>query len=148
MLSINSNASASMATYAMRQANAGEIRAGERLPSGSRVNSAADDAAGNTVVNKLTKDIQGVKTAIRNSADMYGALSVVDNSYAILDSILIRMRELAIQSSNGTNNAADQATLDLEVQQLKVEIDRISSSTQFNSMNLLDGSFSNERATK
>ena len=107
MLSINSNVSASLATYAMRQANAGEIKAGERLSSGYRVNSAADDAAGNTVVTKLTKDIQGVKTAIRNSADMHSALSVVDNSYAILDSMLIRMRELAIQSASGSDESAE-----------------------------------------
>ena len=91
MLSINSNISATIATNAMKKANTGEIRAAERLASGYRINTAADDAAGNAVVTKLTKDIQGVKTAIRNSADMYGALSVVDNSYAILDSILIQI---------------------------------------------------------
>ena len=66
-----------------------------------------------------------------------GALTEVSN-------MLQRMRELAVQSANGTNNAADQATLDLEVQQLKVEIDRIATSTQFNSQNVLDGTFAKE----
>ncbi len=141
MLSINSNINASMATYAMRQANAGEVRAGERLSSGSRVNSAADDAAGNTVVTKLTKDIQGVKTAIRNSADMYGALSVVDNSYAILDGMLIRMRELAIQSASGSYTDEDRATMDAERASLLLEVNNIAHSSKFNGRLLLDGTF-------
>ena len=141
MLSINSNISASIATYAMRQANAGEIRAAERLSSGSRVNSSADDAAGNTVVTKLTKDIQGVKTAIRNSADMYSALSVVDNSYAILDSMLIRMRELAIQSASGSYTDEDRAIMDAERASLLLEVNNIADSSKFNGRLLLDGTF-------
>ena len=141
MLSINSNFSASVATYAIKQANAGEIRAGERLSSGSRVNSAADDAAGNTVVTKLTKDIQGVKTAIRNSADMYSALSVVDNSYSILDGMLIHMRELAIQSASGSYTNEDRAIMDAERASLLLEVNNIADSSKFNGRLLLDGTF-------
>ena len=141
MLSINSNISATIATYAMKKANTGEIRAAERLASGYRINTAADDAAGNAVVTKLTKDIQGVKTAIRNSADMYGALSVVDNSYAILDSILIRMRELAIQSASGSYTDADRAIMDAERASLLLEVNNIANNSKFNGRLLLDGTF-------
>ena len=141
MLSINSNISATIATNAMKKANTGEIRAAERLASGYRINTAADDAAGNAVVTKLTKDIQGVKTAIRNSADMYGALSVVDNSYAILDSILIRMRELAIQSASGSYTDADRAIMDAERASLLLEVNNIANNSKFNGRLLLDGTF-------
>jgi flagellin len=141
MLSINSNISATIATNAMKKANTGDIRAAERLASGYRINTAADDAAGNAVVTKLTKDIQGVKTAIRNSADMYGALSVVDNSYAILDSILIRMRELAIQSASGSYTDADRAIMDDERASLLLEVNNIANNSKFNGRLLLDGTF-------
>ena len=99
MLSINSNIGASLATFATRKASAIESNASQAA-SGYRINSAADDAAGMAVANKLTKDIPGVNFAIRNASDMYSALSVVDNSYAILDNMLVRMRELAIQSAS------------------------------------------------
>ena len=78
-----------------------ESNASQRLASGYRINSAADDAAGNAVANKLTKDIQGVNTAIRNASDMYSA-SALWTIYVILDSMLVRMRELAIQSASGS----------------------------------------------
>ena len=141
MLSINSNIGASLATFAMRQASAVKSNASQRLASGYRINSAADDAAGNAVVTKLTKDIQGVETAIRNSADMFGALSVVDNSYAILDSILIRMRELAIQSASGSYTDADRAIMDTERASLLLEVNNIANSSKFNGRLLLDGTF-------
>ena len=141
MLSINSNIGASLAAFAMRQASAVKSNASQRLASGYRINSAADDAAGNAVVTKLTKDIQGVETAIRNSADMFGALSVVDNSYAILDSILIRMRELAIQSASGSYTDADRAIMDTERASLLLEVNNIANSSKFNGRLLLDGTF-------
>ena len=141
MLSINSNIGASIATYATKKANTGQSRAAERLASGYRINSAADDAAGNAVVTKLTKDIQGVKTAIRNSADMYGALGVVDNSCTTLESILIRMREIAIQSASGSYTDADRAIMDAERASLLLEVNNIASSSKFNGRLLLDGTF-------
>ena len=141
MLSINSNIGASIATFSMRQANAVEVNASQRLASGYRINSAADDAAGNAVATKLTKDTQGVNTAIRNAADMYGALSVVDNSYAILDSMLIRMRELAIQSASGTYTDEDRSNMDAERASLLLEVNNIADSSKFNGRLLLDGTF-------
>jgi flagellin len=80
MLSINSNVGASLAALALKKATAVESNASRRLASGDRINSASDDAAGNAVATKLTKDIKGVNTAMRNASDMYSALSVVDNS--------------------------------------------------------------------
>ena len=141
MLSINSNNGAGLATFAMRRADAALSNASQRLASGYRINSAADDAAGNAVVTKLTKDIQGVNTAIRNSADMYGALSVVDNSYALVNSMLARMRELAIQSASGSYTNADRAKMDAERASLLLEINNIADSSKFNGRNLLDGTF-------
>lgn len=141
MLSINSNNSAGMATYAMRQANAAASNASLRLASGYRVNSAADDAAGKAVVSKLTRDIQGVNTAIRNSADMYSALSLVDNSYALVNSMIVRMRELAIQSASGSYTDVDRAMMDAERASLLLEVNNIAESTKFNGRLLLDGTF-------
>ena len=141
MLSINSNNSAGMATYAMRQANAAASNASLRLASGYRVNSAADDAAGKAVVSKLTRDIQGVNTAIRNSADMHSALSLVDNSYALVNSMIVRMRELAIQSASGSYTDVDRAMMDAERASLLLEVNNIADSTKFNGRLLLDGTF-------
>ena len=141
MLSVNSNIGASLATFATRKASAVESNASQRLASGYRINSAADDAAGNAVANKLTKDIQGVNTAIRNASDMYSALSVVDNSYASLDSMLVRMRELAIQSASGSYTDEDRAIMDAERASLLLEINNIAHSSKFNGRLLLDGTF-------
>ena len=80
MLSVNSNIGASLAAFTLRQASAVASSASQRLASGYRINSAADDAAGMAVTTKLTKDIRSVNVAIRNASDMYSALNVVDNS--------------------------------------------------------------------
>jgi flagellin-like hook-associated protein FlgL len=141
MLSVNSNIGASAGMLAMRNAIAIKDTAVERLSSGFRINSAADDAAGKAVVGKLTKDIQGVNVAIRNASDMHGALSVIDNSYSTLDQMLNRMRELAIQSSSGTYSDQDREKMDLERASLLLEVNNIAESTKFNGRKLLDGTF-------
>jgi flagellin len=141
MLSVNSNVGANAGMLAMRNAIASKNTAVERLSSGFRINSAADDAAGKAVVGKLTKDIQGVNVAIRNASDMHGALSVIDNSYSTLDQILNRMRELAIQSSSGTYSDQDREKMDLERASLLLEVNNIAESTKFNGRKLLDGTF-------
>ena len=141
MLSVNSNVGANAGMLAMRNAIASKNTAVERLSSGFRINSAADDAAGKAVVGKLTKDIRGVNVAIRNASDMHGALSVIDNSYSTLDQILNRMRELAIQSSSGTYSDQDREKMDLERASLLLEVNNIAESTKFNGRKLLDGTF-------
>jgi len=125
----------------MRNSIANKNTAVERLSSGFRINSAADDAAGKAVVGKLTKDIQGVEVAIRNASDMHGALSIIDNAYSTLDQMLNRMRELAIQSSSGTYADEDREKMDLERASLLLEVNNIAESTKFNGRKLLDGTF-------
>jgi len=141
MLTVNSNIGANAGMLAMRNSIANKNTAVERLSSGFRINSAADDAAGKAVVGKLTKDIQGVEVAIRNASDMHGALSVIDNAYSTLDQMLNRMRELAIQSSSGTYADEDREKMDLERASLLLEVNNIAESTKFNGRKLLDGTF-------
>jgi flagellin-like hook-associated protein FlgL len=141
LITINSNIAATSAAQAIRQSEF-EMRSAQiRLSSGLRTNSAADDAAGNAVANKLLRDTRSIEKAIRNGLDMHGALSVVDNAYANLDKLIIRMRELAIQSASGTYSNADRARMDIERSGLLAEVNNISDSTFFNSRKLLDGTF-------
>jgi len=141
MLTVNSNIGASIAASSMRQANMAQSEVALRLASGYRINSAADDAAGNAVLTKLTKDIEGVNMALRNSSDMFGALNVVDNSYALVNEMLTRMRELAIQSASGSYTDEDRAKMDSERASLLLEINNIADSAKFNGRKLLDGTF-------
>lgn len=114
----------------------------QRLSSGLRINSAKDDAAGMAISSRMTTQVKGLNVAARNAND---AISLAQTAEGALNSVtdnLQRMRELAVQSSNATNNSADRLSLDNEVQQLKQEIDRVASQTAFNGTKLLDGSFS------
>lgn len=146
MLSVNSNTGASAGVFAMQKANANKNNAIERLSSGSQISSAADDAVGYAIVGRLTKDIQGVKVAIRNASDMYGALNVIDNAYSTLDQMLNRMRELAIQSLSGTYSNEDRENMDSERASLLLEVNNIAENTKFNGRKLLDGTFKDIRA--
>ena len=112
----------------------------ERLSSGKKINTAADDAAGLAISNRQTSQINGLNRAISNAND---GISLVQTAEGALDettNILQRMRELSIQSANGIYSDSDRNTLDAEVQQLKAEIDRIADTTSFNGQNVLDGS--------
>jgi flagellin len=113
----------------------------ERLSTGKRINSAKDDAAGLSISNRMTSQIRGLNMAIKNANDGISLMQTAEGALDEVTSSLQRMRELAVQAANGTNNAQDRAALDAEVQQLKSEIDRTAKTTQFNSINLLDGSF-------
>jgi len=115
-------------------------KASERLASGKRINSAADDAAGLAISNRQTSQIRGLDQAIRNSNDGISMIQTAEGALDETTNILQRMRELAIQSANGIYSDTDRATLDAEVQQLKAEIDRISDTTSFNGQKVLDGS--------
>ena len=116
----------------------------ERLSTGSRINSAADDAAGLAISTRMTAQSNGLNVAIRNANDGISLLQTSDGAAGEVTTILQRMRELAVQSANGVNNTTDRKSMDAEVQQLKTEIDRVATTTQFNNMNLLDGSFTNK----
>ena len=113
----------------------------ERLSSGKRINSAADDAAGLTIATRMETQTRGLNMAIRNANDGISVVQSAEGAIQEVTEMLQRMRELAVQSSSGANSALDRAALDAEVQQLKEEIDRISNTTMFNNVNLLDGSY-------
>ncbi len=112
-----------------------------RLSSGLRINSAADDAAGLAIASRFTTQINGLNQASRNAND---GISLSQTTGSALDEVtnnLQRIRELAVQSANGTNSASDRAALDSEVQQRLAEVNRIASQTSFNGLNVLDGTY-------
>ena len=113
----------------------------ERLSSGKRINSAADDAAGLAISERMNSQITGLNMAIRNANDGISLTETAEGAMQEVNDMLQRMRELALQGVHGVNSDADRASLDAEVQALKSEIDRVSSSTTFNNMNILDGSY-------
>ncbi len=113
----------------------------QRLSSGLRINSAKDDAAGLAISERFTTQIRGLTQAARNANDGISLAQTAEGALAEVTSNLQRIRELAVQSANSTNSASDRAALDQEVQQRLSEIERISSTTNFNSQKVLDGSF-------
>ena len=115
----------------------------ERLSSGSRINSAKDDAAGLQISNRLTSQINGLGVAVKNANDGVSIAQTAEGALQETTTILQRMRDLALQSANGSNSDTDRESLQKEVTQLKSEIDRISSTTSFGGQKLLDGSFGN-----
>ena len=112
----------------------------ERLSSGLRINSAKDDAAGLAIANRMTSQVQGLNQAVRNANDGAALIQTAEGGLEETTNILQRMRELSIQSANGTYDTGNRDTLNAEVKQLKLEIDRISETTSFNGLNVLDGS--------
>ena len=113
----------------------------ERLSSGKRINSAADDAAGLAISERMTSQITGLNMAIRNANDGISLTQTAEGAMQEVTDMLQRMRELSLQAVHGVNSDADRASLDAEVQALKAEIDRVSGSTTFNNMSILDGSY-------
>jgi len=111
-----------------------------RLSSGKRINSAADDAAGVAIASRLSSEIRGTNQAVRNALDAQGLINTAEGAHKEVETILQRMRELAVQSANDTNDSTDRTNLDAEMQQLVEEIDRISGVTTWAGQNLLDGS--------
>ena len=113
----------------------------EKLSSGYRINRAGDDAAGLSISEKMRSQIRGLNKAASNAQDGISLVQVAEGALNETHSILQRMNELATQAANDTNTTTDRDALQQEIDQLTSEIDRIRSTTQFNSMNLLDGSF-------
>ena len=115
----------------------------ERLSSGKRINTAADDAAGLAISNRMTAQVRGLNQAVRNANDGISLIQTAEGALDETTNILQRMRELAIQSANGIYDDSNRKTLDAEVQQLISELDRIAQTTTFNGQTLLDGSLGN-----
>lgn len=142
MTAINTNTAALNAQFFMSKAN-GEMEAAmTKLSSGKQVNSAADDAAGLAIASRMTSQLKGLDMAIKNAGDTVSLAQTAEGALEEVTNMLQRIRELAVQSANGTMNDSDRASLDAEVQALKTEIDRVASTTSFNNRSLLDGSFS------
>jgi flagellin len=113
----------------------------ERLSSGKRINTAGDDAAGLAISQRMEAQITGLNMAVRNANDAISLTQTAEGAMQEVSDMLQRMRELAVQAVNGVNNDDDRASLDLEVQALKAEIDRIAANTTFNDQTILDGSY-------
>jgi flagellin len=113
-----------------------------RLSSGLRINGASDDAAGLSISDRMTAQVRGFTQAARNANDAISLAQTAEGSLAAVGNNLQRIRELALQSANSTNSASDRKALNQEAQQLLAEVQRVATTTQFNGLNLLDGSFS------
>ena len=112
----------------------------QRLSSGLRINSAKDDAAGLAISQRMTTQVNGMTLAIRNANDGISLAQTAEGALGSIGDNLQRIRELAVQAANGTNNSSDQASLQKEIDQLKAEIDRVVNNTKFNDTDLLSSS--------
>ena len=139
MVTINTNYAAAFAANAAKSASSGMDSAMEKLSTGSRINYAKDDAAGQAIVTRLSAEIQGLSAASRNAADAQSMLDTADGALQESQTVLLRMRELAVQSANGTLTDADRDHTDAEFQQLVSELTRIADNTTFAGQNLLNG---------
>ena len=122
-----------------------QAKSSEKLASGYRINRAADDAAGLSISEKMRSQIRGLDRASQNAQDGISVIQTAEGALNEVHSILQRMNELATQAANDTNTADDRTAISEEVQALSTEIDRISNTTQFNTMNLLDGNFAGKK---
>ncbi|MET3193336.1 flagellin [Gottfriedia sp. OAE603] len=136
---INHNIAALNSHRQLTANNANASKNMEKLSSGLRINRAGDDAAGLSISEKMRGQIRGLDQASRNSQDGISMIQTAEGSLNEVHSILQRMRELAVQSSNDTNVQADRDALDLEFKQLGSEVKRISTDTEFNTQKLLNG---------
>ena len=141
MTAINTNTAALNAQYYLAKSNKDMESSMAKLSSGQKVNSAADDAAGLAIASRMTSQIKGLAMAVKNSNDSMSLAQTAEGAMEEVTNMLQRIRELAVQSANGTMNDSDRASLDAEVQALKTEIDRVANTTTFNSQKLLDGSY-------
>jgi flagellin len=132
-----------MSLNAQRQLNKSQLSqntAMERLSSGLRINSAKDDAAGLAISTGMASQIRGLNQAVRNANDGISMAQTAEGSMDEMTNILQRMRELSVQAANDTNSSSNRASIQIEIDQLYTEMDRIASTTSFNGINLLDGS--------
>jgi len=139
-LSINTNSGALMAQAAASSVNKEMEISMERLSTGQRINAASDDAAGVAIASRLTAEIKGINQGIRNAMDAQALVDTAEGALEEVVNIMQRMRELAVQASNGTNNSTDLGNLDTEYTAMEAELTRIEDSTTWAGQTLLDGS--------
>jgi len=139
MAVVNTNVNATIAQNALVRNERQMNTAMERLSTGQRINGAKDDAAGLAISSRMTSQIRGLEVGIRNANDAISMISTADGALIEVTNMLQRMRELALQSSNGTTTSADRDYLSTEYVNLLTEIDRIADNTQWNGGNILNG---------
>ena len=140
-LTVNSNIASLNAQRNLGTSTSNLSTSLERLASGSKINSAKDDAAGLQISNRLTSQINGLNVAVKNANDGISIAQTAEGALQESTNILQRMRDLALQAANGSNGQTERDALNSEVTQLKKELDRISNTTAFGGEKLLDGSF-------
>ena len=140
MAVINTNIAATMTTNALSRNDRDMAATMERLSTGKSINSAKDDAAGLAVSSRMTAQIRGLDKAVQNANDAISMIQTADGASIEIGNMMQRMRELAVQASNGTVSSTDQSSLNLEFVQLRTEIERVANQTQWNGENVLDGS--------
>jgi flagellin len=139
---VQHNMTAANANRMLGITTSAQAKSSEKLSSGYKINRAADDAAGLSISEKMRSQIRGLNKASDNAQDGVSAIQVAEGALNETHSILQRMNELATQAANDTNTTIDRNAIQSEMDALSSEIDRIRSTTQFNTQNLLDGSFS------
>lgn len=140
-LSVNTNVSALNTQRNLNASSNNLATSLQRLSTGSRINSAKDDAAGLQIANRLTSQVNGLNIAVKNSNDGISMAQTAEGALEQSTSILQRMRDLSLQSANGSNSTEERKALNGEVNELKKELDRIANTTSFGGKKLLDGSF-------
>ncbi|CAG9296132.1 flagellin N-terminal helical domain-containing protein [Celerinatantimonas diazotrophica] len=141
-LVVNTNVSSLDAQRYLSRSSSQLDTAYQRLSSGKRINSAKDDAAGLQISNRMTSQIQGLNRSVKNGQDGISVAQTAEGAMDELTTMMQRMRTLAVQSQDGVNNSDDRNALQAEVSSLKTEMSRVSQTTQFGGVNLLDGTFS------
>jgi flagellin len=146
MLSIQTNVSAITARDNLNNTSNALSTSMQRLSSGFRINSAADDAAGLAISEKMTAQIGGLNQASQNAQDGISMLQTAEGAMNEVQSMMQRMRDLSVQAASDTNSQPERADIDLELEQLRQEINNTSTRTQFNGQVLLDGSLTSQQA--
>ena len=139
MVAINTNVSAAIARNAIQRNEGQMTQAMERLSTGLRINSAADDAAGLAIASKFSNQVAGLEQAARNANDGISMVQTAEGAYVEVGEMLQRMREIAVQAASETYSTTDRSALDLEFQALQDELVTIADNTQWNGFNILDG---------
>ena len=140
MTVINSNSAAMLTANSINQNDRAMTSTMERLSTGKRINSAADDAAGLAIATKMTAQVRGLDQAGRNANNATSMVQLADGAAEKISNILQRMREIVVQTADGSNSASDVSVLNVEFKESAAEVDRIVNSTEFNGKKLLDGS--------
>ncbi len=140
MAVVNTNISAAIAQSALARNDRALGTAMEQLSTGKKINSAGDNASGLAITARMTSQIKGLDTAIRNANDAISMIGTAEGALDEISNMLQRMRELAVQAGTGTTDSADRTYMQTEFSALRSEIDRIADNTQWNGRNILDGS--------